>query len=83
MKKVLIGAAVGLAAGYVLYRLYQDGKLDGICDSANKFATKAKRDLKNAVDVSKNQVEYLKERAEYGVNKAKEKLDEISETQVK
>lgn len=77
MKKTLVGAAIGLAASYVVYKMYQQGKLDGVCDSVNRFAGKTKRDLMTAVDAGKNQVEYLKDRAEYGVHKAKEKIDEV------
>ena len=77
MKKILIGTAVGLAAGVVLYKLYQQGKLDGLCDDVNKFAGKTKKNFKNLVDVSKNQAEYVKDRLEYQFENGKEKLSEL------
>ena len=72
MKKVLIGAALGAVALYAVSRLYKQGKLDGFCDDMNKFASKAKRNLKNVADVGKNQVEYIKDRVEYELNNGKE-----------
>ncbi|NDV79969.1 hypothetical protein [Dysgonomonas sp. 511] len=80
MKKIIAGAVVGLAASFVAYRLYKQGKFDGMYEDLHKFADKTKRDLKNVVDVSKNQVEYLKGRAEHEISKAKEKVDEMVES---
>lgn len=77
MKKILIGTAIGLAAGVVIYKLYQQGKLDGVCNDMNKFTGKTKKNFKNLVDVSKNQAEYVKERLEYGFENGKEKLSEL------
>jgi len=74
MKKVLIGAAVGLAAACVIYRLQKKGAFDGVCDNLNVFANKAKRNIKNAVDVGKNQAEYIRDRVEYEFQNGKEKL---------
>ena len=79
MKKVLVGAAVGLAAGVVIYKLYQQGKLDGVCDNMNKFALKTKKNFKNAVDVGRNQAEYIKDKLEYEYENGKEKLKNLSE----
>lgn len=72
MKKVLVGAVLGAAAVYVVARLYKQGKFDGFCDDMNKFAMKAKRNLRNAADVGKNQVEYIKDRIEYEFENGKE-----------
>lgn len=74
MKKVLIGAGVGLGVAFLLYKLYQEGKLYGLCSDVDRLAMKAKRNLKNAVDVGKNQAEYIKDRIEYEYESGKEKL---------
>ncbi|WP_108822972.1 hypothetical protein [Dysgonomonas sp. Marseille-P4361] len=77
MRKVLIGAAIGAAGVAVtclLVKLYKEGKFDGACDDLNAFASRRKRDFRNAVDAGKNQLEYIKERVEYGVQSGKEKL---------
>lgn len=77
MKKVLIGAVLGaasVAATYVIVKMYKEGKFDGPFNDLNTFVSKRKRDLKNVVDTSKNQLEYLKDRVEYGVQSGKEKL---------
>jgi ElaB/YqjD/DUF883 family membrane-anchored ribosome-binding protein len=79
MKKVLIGAAVGLAVGAVVYKLYREGKLDGFCDDMGRLADKTKRNLKNAVDVGKNQAEYIKDRVEHEFQAGKERLSKGSE----
>mgnify|MGYP000915926753 CR=1 FL=1 len=74
MKKLLIGAAVGIGVSYALYKLYEQGKFDGLCEDANRLALKAKKDFKNAVDTGKNQAEYLKDRISQEVQNGKEKL---------
>lgn len=79
MKKVLIGAAlgaVGVAATCIIIKLYKDGKLDGPYNDLHAFASRRKRDFMNAVDRGKNQMEYIKDRVEYGIQSSKEKLTE-------
>lgn len=71
MKKLIVGAAFGAIAAAVIYALKKDGKLDEVCDNLNVYARKTKRNLKNAADVSKNEVEYLKERVAYEIGKSK------------
>ena len=73
MKKLLVGTAIGAVIGGVLYALNKQGKLDGIKDDMNVYARKTRRNIKNAVDVSKNEVEYLKDRVAYEVNKGKKR----------
>jgi len=68
-KKAVIGTAAGVAAGFAVYKMYKQGKFDGVSDSMHKFASKSKRDIKNAVAMGKNQVDYIKERAEHEMNK--------------
>lgn len=71
MKNVLIGVALGLAGAYVVYRLQKNGTFEDVCDNLNIFASKTKRNIKNAVDVGKNQAEYIRDRIEYEVDKVK------------
>lgn len=78
MKKILIGAALGAAAVYVIAKLQKEGKLEHLCDNWNVFSSKAKRDLKNVVDAGKNQVEYIKDRVEYEYQNGKEKLNSLN-----
>lgn len=78
MKKILIGAAIGVAATYVVYMLQKKGVFDGVCDNMHLYASKAKKNLKNAVDVTKNQAEYVKDRVEYEFQNGKEKLANLT-----
>ena len=74
MKRILIGAALGVAAACLVYRLQKKGAFDGVCENLNVFADKTKRNIKNAVDVGANQAEYIRDRIEYEFRKGKEKL---------
>lgn len=74
MKRILIGAALGVAAACLVYRLQKKGAFDCVCDNLNVFADKTKRNIKNAVDVGANQAEYIRDRIEYEFRKGKEKL---------
>jgi len=69
MKKILAGAVLGVAAVYVVSKLHKQGKFDGFCDDMSKFADKAKRNFKNVADIGKNQVEYIKDRIDYEIDK--------------
>lgn len=78
MKNVWLGVALGaagVAATCLIVKLYKEGRLDGVCNDLNTFVSRRRRDLKNVVDTSKNQLDYMKERVEYGVQSAKEKLN--------
>lgn len=79
MKKVVTGLAIG--AGLIgLYKVLNDrGVFDNLGNSMNRFANKAKRNSKIIANAGKNQAEYLKERAEYGINKGKDKLKEMAD----
>ena len=79
MKKLLVGTAIGIAAGYAVYKMAQQGKLDCLCDDIDKYSKKAKRNLKTIVDAGKNQAEYVKDRIEYEYENGKEKLSKLGE----
>ncbi|MCC8171196.1 MAG: hypothetical protein LIP00_05295 [Parabacteroides sp.] len=75
MKGLFLGLAAGIAAGYVVRKMADEGKFDQVCDEAHEFAGKAKEKIKNAVDTGKNKAEYLADEAKGMVNKGKEHID--------
>ena len=77
MKKLLIGAAAGIGLALVIYKLAESGKLDCVCDDLNKLSGQAKKKIKDGIDVGKNQLEYLKERAAYKSEQLSELADEV------
>ncbi len=82
MKKVILGtvlgAAVGITLGCLAKAAYERGYFDSVSDSMHDFAFKTKKKIKNAVDTGKNEMEYLKEKAEYEIGKQKRKHAEIA-----
>lgn len=74
--KFIIGAAVGVAAGYAIARMQEKGYFDDVCDNLNDFAATTKKNAKNLIDKGANELEYIKERAGYKVQEGKEKLDD-------
>ncbi len=83
MKKMILGttlgAAVGITLGYLARMAYEKGYFDQVSDNMHEFAFNAKKKFKNAVDVGQNEMEYLKDRAEYEMKKNKRKQVEINE----
>lgn len=77
MKKLLIGAAAGIGLALIIYKLAESGKLDCVRDDLDKLSDKAKKKLKDGIDVSKNQLEYLKERAALKSEQLSEIADEV------
>lgn len=74
MKDLIVGIAVGVVIGY-LARISQENYIctgKHLNDDMNELASKAKYKIKDAIDKGKNKVEYLKDRAEYEINKIKE-----------
>lgn len=69
--KLFIGALAGVAAFFVLKILKDQGKLDKVTDDVTGAVLRAKRGFKNALDSGKNQAEYLRDKAEYELKKAK------------
>ncbi|WP_321332206.1 hypothetical protein [uncultured Bacteroides sp.] len=69
MKKVVVGLVIGTAIGYVIRKLQNDGKFDYVRDGANELINKSKRNLKNAADIAKNEVTYLKDKVEDKIGK--------------
>lgn len=79
MKKILAGAIIGAALGYVVRKLQDDGAFDGLCDNLSACSAKAKRNVKNTIDAGRNQAEYLAERASDVIEKGKSKFNEALE----
>ena len=73
MKKLLIGAIAGIAAGYYIRKMQEEHKFDPIIDRANDLAAKAKKKAKDVADLAQNQAEYLKDRAEHVIGREKAK----------
>ena len=81
MKRVVLGTAIGAAAGvtlgYLARMAYEKGYFDHISDSIHEFAFKTKKKIKDAVDSCQNEMEYLKDHAEYEMKRNKRKLAEM------
>lgn len=75
MKKILLGIVAGSALAYLAYRLAEEGKFDGLCDDANRILGKTKKRIKDGIDVSMNQAEYLKGRARYKTEYIKDAIE--------
>ena len=73
-----IGAAVGVTLGYFARMAYEKGYFDHISDSMHEFAFKTKKKIKDAVDSCENEMEYLKDHAEYEMRKNKRKQVEMA-----
>jgi len=73
MKKLLLGAILGVGAACAYRTMKENGQLDKLADEVNDVASKAKRKIKDSLDKGMNQAEYLKDRAEYKVEKGFEK----------
>lgn len=71
MKNLLIGIAAGVAIGYVVRKMVEEGKFNCVCDEMSELADKTKLKFKNAVDTGLNEAEYLAERVEHAAARAK------------
>jgi len=81
MNKILLGMGLGIGTVCLYKYLKREGYIDDSCcvDAADRFVSKSRRGIKNVMDAGMNEAEYLKERAEYAVNKGKNKLDDMME----
>lgn len=75
MKGLILGMAAGVAAGYFVRKMADEGKFDHMCDEAHDLAGKAKEKIKNVVDNGKNKAEYLAGEAKSRIEKGQENLD--------
>lgn len=71
MKKVVLGAALGIGVIYLAKRLYDTGYMEQLSDNMRLMGMRAKKKAKNALDVGQNEMEYIRERAEFAARKHK------------
>ncbi|MDL2221961.1 hypothetical protein LJC35_05365 [Parabacteroides sp. OttesenSCG-928-N08] len=64
MKNLLFGMAIGVIVGYAFRKMEDDGKLDRVREKGGEWADKAKKKVKNLVDTTVNEVEYIADRVE-------------------
>lgn len=83
MKKVLIGATLGIAVGYIIRKMQEEHQFDKLADCANKVAAKTKKQVKDVVDIAQNEAEYVMDRAEYAIEKGKAKLGKATDKEQK
>jgi len=69
MKKVVLGTLLGVGAAYVYHHMKENGQLDKLADEVNDFTSKTKKKIKDTIDAGVNEVEYVKDRAGYKVDK--------------
>ncbi|MDR2918846.1 MAG: hypothetical protein LBV72_05725 [Tannerella sp.] len=77
MNKFVMGVALGAAIGYIASRMREQGFFEEACDSFNDFASKTKKKAKDIIDQGVNELEYVKDRAEYKMKEGKAKIDEV------
>ena len=77
MNKFIMGIALGTAIGYIASRMQEQGFFDEVSDGFNEFASRTKKKAKNIIDQGVNELEYVKDRAEYKVREGKAKMDEM------
>lgn len=73
MKELLIGVGVGVAIGYVVRKMVEEGKFDCVCNDFSQLADKTKKKVKDVVDTSINQAEYIADRVEHVTGKVAKK----------
>lgn len=71
MKNLLVGIAIGAAAGCVIRKMAEEGKFRWLHEDLNQLADKAKKKTKNLIDTGANQAEYVSDRIESFAEKAK------------
>jgi len=77
MKKLLVGLTLGAAIAYVAYKLSDEERREKLSRDVNKLMRRSKRNLNNAIDVARNQAEYLSEEAGDYIEQGKKKVKGI------
>lgn len=77
MNKFVMGVALGTAIGYVASRMQEQGFFEEVSEGFNEFASRTKKKAKNIIDQGVNELEYVKDQAEYKVKEGKAKMDEM------
>lgn len=80
MRKVLLAisiGAIGAAVGYMVRRMEEKGAFDDLKDDFNACVAKGKKAGKNFVDKSKNEMEYLQDRAQEYIGRGKQNVSQV------
>lgn len=83
MKKVLVGATLGVAIGYFIRKMQEEKQFDKAADIIVDWAAKTKKKAKNVMDMAENEAEYLKEKATHAIEKGKAKFAKEDKAQEK
>lgn len=75
MKKLFFGIAIGVAAVYVIKKVYNEDKFGKLRSNVDRCSSKAKKRAKDILDHGVNQAEYLGERAQQEYERGKGKLN--------
>ena len=75
MKGLILGLAAGIAAGYAVRKMADEGKFDKVCDEAHEFAGKAKQKVKDVMETGKNKAENMAEHAKHAMDKGYDNMD--------
>lgn len=69
MKGLILGLAAGIAAGYAVRKMADEGKFDKVCDEAHEFAGKAKQKVKDVMETGKSKAENMAVEAKHAMDK--------------
>ncbi len=75
MRKVLLAisiGAIGAAVGYMVRKMEEKGTFDELKDDLSDYYSKGKKKAKNWIDCSKNEAEYIEEKASKLYEKGKD-----------
>lgn len=76
MSKFIVGTTVGLAIGYMIAKMKDEQFMEKVNDEMTDFTAKAKKKAKDLLNKGQNEAEYVKDRAEYAMEKGKAKAKE-------
>lgn len=77
MKKLLLGLAAGATIAYLAYKVSDEERREKLLHDLDKFRRRSKRNINNAIDMARNQAEYLTEEAGDYVEQGKKKVKDI------
>lgn len=80
MRKVLLGLAIGAAGavvGYMVRRLEEKRAFEDFKDGVGACVAKGKKHISNLIDRSRNEMEYVEDRASQLYEQQKEKFQNM------
>ncbi|MGM5632013.1 YtxH domain-containing protein [Apibacter raozihei] len=78
MKKLILGAALGVGIGYLIRKVQEEGCWDDLNNDFDKYASKAKKNFKNILDSGKNEADYVKDRVSDTADEINQRLKDRS-----